>query len=177
MIKTGKFKEHPIKFIVGLGNPGNEYQDTFHNVGMMFIGSVQKDAKWLKGDGVRYFKKSGLVFCQPDVFMNDSGIAFLKATRCFGLKIKETLVVHDDTDLAIGSYKFSFGRGAAGHKGVLSVMKVFKTPEFWRLRVGIRSDADKKKKAGDIVLKKINAKSSEAILTTFKKALDELGLL
>lgn len=177
MIKSGKFKQHPVKFVIGLGNPGNEYANTYHNVGMLFLDYLGGEGGWLEKDGFLYFKKPGLAFAKTNSFMNDSGTAVSLALKLFKFKIKETLIVHDDADLTLGTYKISFDRGAAGHRGVLSIMKICKSTGFWRLRIGIRNKADKNKKAGDIVLKKIGGKEDSLLRGVFQGAAQELGVV
>jgi len=85
--------------------------------------------------------------------MNESGKAVKEAVKYFRAKPEEILIIHDDSDIELGKYKISFGRGSAGHQGVESIIKSLGTKNFWRLRIGIRRT--KRKKAGEFVLKKI----------------------
>ncbi len=96
--------------------------------------------------------------------MNKSGKAVAEAKKRFKVKSEEILIIHDDSDIELGKYKFSFGRGSAGHKGIESIIKALKTKNFWRLRIGIRSKKvglsaeARRAKAEDFVLKKITKK-------------------
>lgn len=158
--------------IIGLGNPGAQYALTYHNVGKLAIDClmrtatetmtlVQKD----KQKNFEYFKFANgdkLIFAKPLTFMNESGKAVVACLKYFGAKPKETLVIHDDSDIKLGELKLSFGRGSGGHHGIESIINGLKTDEFWRLRIGIRPkasgvrrQASKRKKAGEMVLKKI----------------------
>lgn len=130
--------------IYALGNPEDEYQKTRHNAGMTFLSYVlekesfdertfdaKKHASYARGtvDGAR------AVAVFPELFMNETG----RAAKFFYQKGKgkQFVAIHDDLDIPIGSFKLSFARGAAGHKGVLSLFRSLKDNEFWRLRIGV----------------------------------------
>jgi len=106
-------------YIVGLGNPGEEYELTRHNTGRLALADFAKNNK--------------VIF--PDTFMNNSGKA-LKNLIKSKKAAKNLIVVHDDIDLPLGRFKIVFGRDSAGHKGVESVIKNIKTKDFIRIRVG-----------------------------------------
>lgn len=101
--------------------------------------------------------------------MNESGRFVVNMVRKYNIKPEKILIVHDDSDIESGKYKFSFGRGSAGHKGVESVINALKTKNFWRLRIGIRPKKVLRKKAEEFVLKKITKKD----LAVFNKVLEE----
>ncbi|MEE8131931.1 MAG: aminoacyl-tRNA hydrolase [Candidatus Paceibacterota bacterium] len=142
-----------IKLIIGLGNPGSQYTLTYHNVGFLAVDYLTKN-----------LINSKLVIIKPKTFMNKSGKAVAEAKKRFKVKSEEILIIHDDSDIELGKYKFSFGRGSAGHKGIESIIKALKTKNFWRLRIGIRSKKvglsaeARRAKAEDFVLKKITKK-------------------
>ncbi len=113
-----------IKLVVGLGNPGKEYEKTRHNIGFMFLDFIKSqypDKKYL----------------YPQDFMNNSGKSIAKEAGYFKIHAKEILVVHDDMDIEVGEYRLQFDRGSAGHNGVKSTMEHLQTQAFWRLRIGI----------------------------------------
>lgn len=112
-----------MHYIVGLGNPGEEYELTRHNTGRLALADFAKNA----------ISNTKLIF--PDTFMNKSGLA-LKPIITSKNKAKNLIVVHDDLDLPLGRFKIVFGRDSAGHKGVESVIKNIKTKDFIRIRVG-----------------------------------------
>jgi len=159
--------------IVGLGNPGEEYEKTRHNVGRMVLEvfrtandfpewSLDKGVKALVSKGA--FGKDKVVLLEPDNFMNVSG----KSVAPFVKNAKEagrTIVVYDDIDLPFGTMKISFNRSSGGHKGVESIIKALKTREFARLRIGIcpttPSGKPRKPKGGEAIL--------EFIIGPFKK--------
>ena len=115
-----------MKLIVGLGNPGKQYENTRHNTGFWLVDRLKED---LRGSEVGFFKNTS--------FINNSGIEVKKAIRRFGVSLEDVLVVHDDFDLDLAKFKLQFGRSSAGHKGVQSVIDELGSKNFWRLRVGV----------------------------------------
>ncbi|KKU94146.1 MAG: Peptidyl-tRNA hydrolase [Candidatus Jorgensenbacteria bacterium GW2011_GWA1_48_13] len=161
-----EFNPREIQFGIGLGNPGKEYGNTYHNVGHLFIDYMNG-----KNPELKYkFKKS-------TVFMNESGrFVFEEFLKFTNLKAQNLLVVHDDSDLALGRFKLSFGSGSAGHKGVQSVIDALKTKNFWRLRIGVRSPQEKnRQKAEDFVLKTIKSSDKKILLEVFEKIRNQLA--
>ncbi len=129
---------------VGLGNKGEEYENTRHNAGRIALDAAAKKAggEW-KMDKVYTALKAKVeiggktaLFLKPETFMNVSGksIAPLKLSE---KKAAELVVLHDDVDLALGTFKISFNRGSGGHKGVESIKRALKTEKFIRIRIGI----------------------------------------
>lgn len=160
--------------IIGLGNPGEEYESTRHNTGRMIIDAFAKQEKFpewvfdkkinaLKSEGK--IKKEKVLFLLPETFMNNSGNAVMKVITS-KKKAANLIVIHDDLDLPLGKFKISFARSSAGHKGAESVIKKIKTNEFIRLRVGI---SPKKKPAGKELLKFLLGKFTPKELPIFKK--------
>jgi PTH1 family peptidyl-tRNA hydrolase len=157
------------RLIIGLGNPGKEYEKTYHNVGFLVIDFLAKNppsARLIKSDG----------------YMNQSGSFVVKASKKYGAKSDQILIVHDDSDIELGRYKVSFARGSAGHRGVQSIIDALATKNFWRLRIGIRKvSSDKRqatrKKAEEIVLKKITKKDRETLEKVFQTIKDEFKLV
>lgn len=129
--------------ILGLGNPGQEYEETRHNAGRVVLSSVAKKLSldnWF--DSSKYKGKvtegqiggKELMILYPDTYMNHSGRAAKEALSING---GELVVVYDEVDLPFGEFKLSFGRGAGGHNGVQSVIDELGTNQFLRLRVGV----------------------------------------
>lgn len=154
--------KHPNwKIIVGTGNPGKEYERTYHNIGIAAVEKMsgmdsdkfKKPFSIRRGKSFGYFLNDGTVYVRPLTYMNESGRAVSAAAKYFDAKPENILVIHDDSDIETGKYKLDFGRGSAGHNGVRSIMEYLGTENFWRLRIGIRGE--KKGKAGDFVLDKI----------------------
>ncbi|MCL0056733.1 aminoacyl-tRNA hydrolase [Dehalococcoidia bacterium] len=132
--------------IVGLGNPGKKYEKTRHNIGFRAVDEIAANfqfsifnfqsifnAKISKG----IFKNQKIILAKPQTFMNNSGISVKKIIRNWKLEIGNLVVVHDDIDLPLGKIRISKNRGAAGHKGVQSIIKELGTKNFYRVRIGI----------------------------------------
>ncbi|MFC1756882.1 aminoacyl-tRNA hydrolase [Patescibacteria group bacterium] len=131
--------------LVGLGNPGEEYENTRHNTGRLTVQAYCQANKFEnfvedgKTNSLRLEGKIGknkITCLLPETFMNKSGSAVKKLVTS-KKKAEKLIVFHDDLDLAIGRFKISFGKGSGGHKGVESVMRAVKTKDFWRVRIGI----------------------------------------
>lgn len=158
--------------IVGLGNPAEEYARTYHNAGHLFIDYLTGSEKHLENAGFFLFKKdNGRVFIKTNVYMNESGGAVKAALKRFHALPVNLLIVHDDSDLKIGTYKLSESAGAAGHKGVTSVMRALGGDDFKRLRIGIRPRKEIKTrlKAGEFVLKNISASDLKLLHSVFSE--------
>jgi PTH1 family peptidyl-tRNA hydrolase len=132
-------------YIVGLGNPGEEYKKTRHNTGRIILDIIRKK---IDADDFEFNKKINalvsegkigkekVMLIEPETFMNKSGLS-LKSLIASKKKAGDLVVIYDDLDLPIGKMKISFNRGTGGHKGLESVAKQIKTLEFVRFRVGI----------------------------------------
>ncbi|MBI3045979.1 MAG: aminoacyl-tRNA hydrolase [Candidatus Harrisonbacteria bacterium] len=153
-----------FELIIGLGNPDKKYENTYHNVGHLF-------ADYLSS----HMSHVTCHMLKSDVYMNESGAFVKKMLKKYGAKPEELLIAHDDSDITLGDYKFSFGRGAAGHHGIENIQAVLKTKNFWRLRIGIRPISPigliklKRLKAGKFVLKKITAADKKILGEIFKQ--------
>ena len=181
-----------MRYIVGLGNPGEEYELTRHNAGRMTVlAFVKKEGidepkfdKKLKalvakgeigGDPASIKTSAGKGKFQiilPETFMNKSGES-LKPLALSVKKAENLVVVHDDIDLPLGKVKISFGKNSGGHKGVESVIKAVKTINFTRVRIGISATHAKgivKKPSGDKFLDYIVGKFKLVEMAEMKKA-------
>ncbi len=166
--------------VVGLGNPGEKYEKTAHNAGFRIVSRLKENLSFssfekdnplnsLLTKGVIEDKKVALLL--PLTYMNLSGEAVRKALKRFNIPPEKLILVHDDTDLPVGTIRFSIARGDAGHKGVSSVIKSIKTKNFTRLRVGFcKKQGQENEKAKEVVLKgappeieKIEEKAAEEL--------------
>lgn len=173
--------------IVGLGNPGKEYEKTRHNAGRSAVELVAKNegcddfvfnktSNALVAKGEVGGENATLVL--PETMMNLSGkavAAYVKSVKA----AKGLLVIHDDLDLPLGTIKMVFGRGSGGHKGVESIMRAVKTKDFARIRIGI-SAAGKKNQAKKVhgeekVIKMVIGKFKPAEEVVVKKVLKKVA--
>lgn len=114
-----------MKLMVGLGNPGEKYQNNRHNVGFWVVDSLKK------------LKLAGVVLLKPQTFMNRSGIEVKKLVKKYPLDKNELYVIHDDLDIELGKYKISLAKGPKVHNGLQSIYQQLGTKDFWHVRVGI----------------------------------------
>lgn len=151
--------------LVGLGNPGAEYENTRHNTGAIVLEVFRKTAgfpewsedkkrKALMSEGKVGKEKVTLIF--PQTFMNTSGSSLRENKdlrfKIYDKKKKEVsnlVVIHDDLDIPFGKYKISFNKSSGGHRGVESIIKAVKTQAFTRVRVGIASSQAAVRKSQD----------------------------
>lgn len=168
--------------IAGLGNPGENYINTRHNVGFLAIDRIKEeynfsDFSFLKNfnalvsKGIINGEKSILV--KPQTFMNSSGTAIRKIIDYYKSSPSLLYVFHDDIDIPLGEIKIAKGRGPAGHNGVKSIIEEIKTKNFTRFRIGIKPEK-KIIKAESFVLKKFNKKEAEIIDNAVSILLKEL---
>ncbi|MGI8419860.1 MAG: aminoacyl-tRNA hydrolase [Candidatus Levyibacteriota bacterium] len=153
-----------MKLIVGLGNPGEKYESTRHNLGFLVVDHVLKnlgDAKadWssttkLKSDVASFTipcadgTEGKLLLAKPKTFMNDSGSSVRLLVDFYKVEPEDVWIVYDELDLPLGSMKIRFGGAAAGHHGVESIMDALGTDKFWRFRLGIGASHDKEHAIG-----------------------------
>lgn len=126
-----------MHLIVGLGNPGEKYLKSRHNVGFIALDEIVSGWEFDKYSNSFVSKNSASVFVKPQTFMNNSGVAVKALQHKHGVSPESIIVIHDDINLPFGSMKIQFGRGAGGHNGVQSVIDHVGTNEFVRIKVGI----------------------------------------
>lgn len=187
--------------ILGLGNPGEEYEETRHNTGRIILESFRKrndfsdweadkKLKALVSEGeVKPLdkargKKEKVMLVEPETFMNSSGksVAPIIKTKKAAEKL---VVVHDDLDIPLGSMKISFNRGSGGHNGIESIKRAVKTEGFIRLRIGISSSTPSgklKKPKGEkavqgFILGKFKPKEMEILKKVGKRASEALVMI
>ena len=163
-----------IKLIVGLGNPGRQYEKTRHNVGFLFLDSLANElgCTWInesKFQGVFIQGKianTPIMLLKPATFMNLSGQSVGKIARYYKLQPEEILVVHDELDFDAGTVKLKKDGGHAGHNGLRDIIAHLNSKEFYRLRIGIGRPATGKVVA-DFVLSPPSKSEFELLLTAF----------
>jgi PTH1 family peptidyl-tRNA hydrolase len=168
--------------VVGLGNPGREYEGNRHNVGWMVVDELARrhGGSWrgkfsgqvaeVRIDGHR------VALLKPETFMNDSGRSVSAARRFFKVEPDAVLIVHDEADLALGRLQARLGGGLAGHNGLRSVAAHLKTPDFLRLRVGVgRPERGDPRPVADYVLSNFEpADDAEALVARAADAVESL---
>ena len=169
-----------MKIIVGLGNPGEKYNNTRHNAGFMALDffAEKENLVWQfdKKFNIDFIKHNDTFFIKPLTFMNNSGQAIALFMNYYKLlpkkiglikeknsKLSQILtVVHDDLDIELGKYKISTDSRSAGHNGVQSIIDHLKTKNFRRIRIGIKNNRPEQMPIEKYVLQKF---SEEEIIT------------
>jgi PTH1 family peptidyl-tRNA hydrolase len=133
-----------VWLVVGLGNPGSQYQDNRHNLGFMVVDELLRRgkapaprSKFGAELAEAAIGKAKALFCKPMEFMNVSGQAVVRVAQFWKIAPAETVVVYDELDLPFGQLKLASGGGHGGHNGVRSTIAALSTPDFARVRVGI----------------------------------------
>lgn len=143
-----------MKIIVGLGNPGEKYNKTRHNIGFAILDWYLQEPKWQENKKLNslMYQEGGNLYTKPQTYMNKSGEAVSKILHYYKLipktwglfqkkdyDLKDTLIViHDDLDIELGKIKISENSSSAGHKGVSNIISYIKTKNFIRIRIGIK---------------------------------------
>ena len=170
--------------MVGLGNPGQEYEGTRHNAGFWFIDEVARHLKVTLAPDRSYF---GLVarvnlpggtlwLLEPMTFMNLSGKSVAPLARFFKIEPEDILVAHDELDLMPGQMKMKLGGSHAGHNGLKDIQAQLGSPGFWRLRLGIGHPGVKAEVVNH-VLRKPPLAERQAIDQSIAQALGALDLM
>jgi PTH1 family peptidyl-tRNA hydrolase len=133
---------------IGLGNPGNEYKKTRHNVGWIVIDDIFSDADWKNNTYAHAMvahveiANTPIQLVKPQTFMNDSGKSLHYFIDKEDYKSEDIIVIYDDLDLPLGKIKISFDRGNGGHNGIKSLEEALGSRDFIRIRIGISRTLD-----------------------------------
>ena len=173
-----------VSLIVGLGNPGSEYEKTRHNAGFWFLDDLArqqgvsfKSEKKFHGEVARY-KHAGedVWLLKPTTFMNLSGQAVQALAHFYKIKLDEILVVHDELDLSVDTARLKKGGGHGGHNGLRDIASKMGGNNFLRLRIGIGHPGEKSKVTNH-VLKKASTDDQISIERNIERALNILPLV
>ncbi len=172
------------KAILSIGNPGERYYKTRHNIGHIFLDYLaQKKVFSFFKESFLIFKKINfsnkeIIIAKSNVFMNESIVAFNALKKKFKLKTSDILIVHDDSDILFKKFKISFAKNSAGHHGIESIISSEKTNKFWRLRFGVRPEKyfQKKIKTEKFILKEFSEQEKNLLPIVFEKAIKTIKL-
>jgi PTH1 family peptidyl-tRNA hydrolase len=165
--------------VAGLGNPGERYAGTRHNVGAMVVDElanragerfrktrfVPADVAEITADGER------MLLVKSRTFMNESGPAYASVAKKHGVRPDHVIAAHDELDLAFGTLRVKFGGSTAGHHGLDSLVAGLRTPEFYRLRLGIGRPPGRQDPL-DFVLRPFSRKEQEVVVVLVDQAAD-----
>lgn len=178
-----------MKVIIGLGNPGKDYEKTRHNAGFLFVDILQK---WCELPQFTFDKKfnaeitQGLcsagkektLLVKPQTFMNRSGESVQKILEYYKIDPRDIIIVHDDLDIEIGRYKISHNIRAAGHNGVQDIILHLGTQEFTRMRIGVEAEGGKPERntssGSKFVLQRLSDEEYKKITETIEEIYHEI---
>lgn len=165
-----------MHLIVGLGNPGPEYEKTRHNAGFMVLDLLAGGQDWDRKYDSLLLKTEDVILAKPQLFMNLSGKAVTQIQKYY--PSAELVIIHDELDLPLGSIKIQRNVSAAGHNGVQSVMDEAGTKDFIRIRIGVSNPQTRGEMPGDAyVLQEFTPEEADIlkeVLVTARKAVETI---
>lgn len=171
--------------IIGLGNPGQKFRGTRHNIGFSILNLFKKQNDFSNWQEKNKFQakictgKIGshkVVLAKPQTFMNNSGQSVKTLIENYKLKIENLAVVHDDIDIAFGQIKISKNKSSAGHNGVQSIINELGSKDFTRFRIGIQPKKPITQDSADFVLGKFTKQEQKVLKEIKKRACDALEM-
>lgn len=171
--------------IVGLGNPGPQYQSTRHNVGFMVLDRLREDSGSVaefkqKGKGLlvsAFVAGENRYLLKPQTFMNLSGESVAEIARFFKIDVSEILVVYDEIDLPFATLRLKKGGGDGGHNGIKSVAARLGSRDFTRLRVGIGRPEQEQQSVSSWVLSSFDAEEASELPFLLKRSVEAVDTL
>lgn len=173
-----------IRLVVGLGNPGEQYEATRHNVGFWFVDRIAAAHRTpflaepkFQGHLCRIrVLGADLRMLKPSTFMNHSGRSIALVARYFSIPPEQILLAHDELDLPVGQIRLKQGGGHAGHNGLRDAISALGCPDFWRLRIGIAHPGDRTLVTGYVLGRpsRADAEQIERALEDAERVLDAL---
>ena len=174
----------PIRLIVGLGNPGADYEQTRHNAGFWLVdqlahGDLKRETRFHALAAKIRVSGNEVWLLQPQTFMNRSGQAVGAIARFYKINPDEILVVHDELDLPPGAAKLKRGGSSGGHNGLKDITAALGTQDYWRLRLGIGHPREMglQQPVVDFVLHRPRKEEQSLIDQSIEKSLSVIALL
>ena len=174
-----------MKLVVGLGNPGEKYENSRHNVGFRVVEALAVRMSESLDTGLRWNEEkkfnsslitihSSLILAKPQTFMNESGRAVKTLVNFYKVSLDNLWVIHDDLDIKLGEHKIQKGRGPKVHNGVNSVEEALGSKDFWRVRIGIENRISGYRDIGISGEKYVLEDFNPEELTTFSPVIDKI---
>ncbi len=162
-----------MRLVVGLGNPGKEYENTRHNLGFMFLDFISskynldfKECKFNAYEAEAIIENEKVLFIKPQLFINLSGQVVLKYMKYYNIKMSDLLVIHDDLAMVLGKIKIVYDSRDGGHNGIKNINSLLESKEYLRMKIGIQNNS--LNSAIDQVLGKFTKEEKETIDNSFK---------
>lgn len=172
-----------MKMIVGLGNPGKEYENTRHNLGFMFLEYLENKynfkistKKFNSLIGEIFLNNEKIVFVKPQTYMNLSGQAVQKVKEFYKIDFKDIIVIFDDLDIPFGEVRYKQNGSGGTHNGMKNIVQMIDTKEFPRIKIGIGNIKHENQDLKDFVLEKFSKSQKEELNNIFEKAYQKLLL-
>lgn len=171
-----------MKLIIGLGNLGDKYKKTRHNVGFSTIDEIMssfdfpltsRQAKFNAEISRGIINGGKVILAKPQTFMNSSGEAVRALTDYYKIDSADVIVIQDDLDISVGKYKISKNRNSGGHKGIQSIIDHLGTKDFTRIRIGIKAE-DQKSPTEKFVLENFGKDEMEIIKKIIQETIKEI---
>ncbi len=170
------------RVLVGLGNPGEKYQGTRHNVGFEVVDHLAGSKSWsasksglLKYCHIKLADEQRAELIKPQTYMNKSGEAVAQVIKKHATPLDEVWVIHDDLDLELGAYKIQFGTGPKVHNGLLSIYQCLGSDQFWHVRIGVDGRGGERRISGsDYVLGKFLKEEREVVERVVEEVVEKL---
>ncbi len=163
-----------MKLIVGLGNPGLEYEATKHNVGFLVIDAFSEKYK-IPINKPTTLGETPLLLVKPQTFMNRSGVAVVRLVEKFHIPLSDLIVIQDDLDMDCGMVRIRTSGSAGGHRGIASIIQSVGSHEFIRIKIGIGRDPQQE--PSDYVLTPFSKEDKQQVLIGVESAVLAIPLL
>lgn len=158
-----------MKLVVGLGNPGKEYENTRHNIGFMSLNHYLGTVKYSKKFNAEYYEtnidREKYIFIKPLSYMNLSGKVVYDFVNFYKLDLSDVLVIQDDMDLEFGKIRIKINSSSGGHNGIKDIIKYLNSTSFARIKVGIAHNRNMDTK--DYVLSKFSKEELNTLSNSF----------
>lgn len=164
-----------MQLIVGLGNIGDKYKSTYHNIGFEFLDFITNQAEF--GHKKQFlgaiYKNGDTIYLKPHTYMNNSGQAVLAVKQYYNIPDDKIIIIHDDSDIVLGEYKIQANRGSGGHHGIDSIFQHI-SPAVTRIRIGIRAERFMGQKAKEFVLRAISEEDKIILEQVYRQVQENL---
>lgn len=164
-----------MQLIVGLGNIGDNYKSTYHNIGFEFLDFItaQAEFSYKKQFLGAVYKNGDIIYLKPHTYMNNSGQAVLAVKQYYNIPDDKIIIIHDDSDIVLGEYKIQTNRGSGGHHGIDSIFQHI-SPAVTRIRIGIRAERFIGQKAQEFVLRAISEEDKTILEQVYRQVQESL---